>query len=117
KQIHLVSFLINSPINHTILSWAQPGDNRLEALHNISVWQDLARTLERGKFDGIFFADTPGVFDRYRDSHEDAVKYGVCWPSLDPVVLLSALAASTKHLGLAATMSTSSYQPWSIVRQ
>lgn len=117
KQIHLVSFLINSPINHTVLSWAQPGDNRLEALHGIGLWQDLARTLERGKFDGVFFADTPGVFDRYRDSHEDAVRYGVCWPSLDPVVLLSALAASTTHLGLAATMSTSAYQPWSIVRQ
>lgn len=111
KQIHLVSFLINSPMNHTVLSWAHPGDNRLEALHDIGLWQDLARTLERGKFDGIFFADTPGVFDRYRDTHEDAVRYGVCWPSLDPVVLLSALAAATTNLGLAATMSTSSYQP------
>jgi len=117
KHIHLVSFLINSPINHTVLSWAAPGDNRLDALQEIAVWQDLARTLERGLFDGIFFADTPGVFDRYRDSHEDAVKYGVCWPCFDPVVLLSALAAATKHLGLAATMSTSSYQPWTIVRQ
>lgn len=117
KHIHLVSFLINSPINHTVLSWAAPGDNRLDALHDLRLWQELAQTLERGKFDGIFFADTPGVFDRYRDSHEDAVKYGVCWPSLDPVVLLSALAASTTHLGLAATMSTSSYQPWTIVRQ
>ncbi|WP_159981582.1 MULTISPECIES: NtaA/DmoA family FMN-dependent monooxygenase [unclassified Novosphingobium] len=117
KHIHLVSFLINSPINHTVLSWAQPGDNRLDALHDLKAWQDLARTLERGRFDAIFFADTPGVFDRYRGTHEDAVKYGVCWPCLDPVVLLSALAAATTHLGLAATMSTSSYQPWSIVRQ
>ncbi|WP_232493316.1 NtaA/DmoA family FMN-dependent monooxygenase [Novosphingobium kaempferiae] len=117
KHIHLVSFLINSPINHTVLSWAQPGDNRLDALHDLRLWQELAQTLERGRFDGIFFADTPGVFDRYRDSHEDAVKYGVCWPCMDPVVLLSALAAATTHLGLAATMSTSSYQPWTIVRQ
>ena len=117
NQIHLVSFLINSPINHTINSWADPEDERLEMLGSLEKWQDFARTLERGKFDGIFFADTPGVFDRYHDSHRDAVKYGVCWPSLDPVVLLSALAAATKHLGLAATMSTGSYKPWSIVRQ
>ncbi len=116
-KMHLVSFLINSPINHTVLSWAHEGDNRLEALHSIPLWQELAQTLERGMFDGIFFADTPGVFDRYRDSHEDAVKYGVCWPSLDPVVLLSALASATTHLGLAATMSTGTYHPWSIVRQ
>lgn len=117
KHIHLVSFLINSPINHTVLSWAAPGDNRLETLHEIKKWQELAQTLERGMFDGIFFADTPGVFDRYRDSHEDAVKYGVCWPCLDPIVLLSALAAATTHLGLAATMSTGTYHPWTIVRQ
>jgi FMN-dependent oxidoreductase (nitrilotriacetate monooxygenase family) len=117
KQIHLVSFLINSPINHTVLSWADQKDNRVAALGNIKLWQELAQTLERGMFDGIFFADTPGVFDRYKESVEDAVKYGVCWPSMDPVVLLSALAAATTHLGLATTMSTSSYQPWTIVRQ
>lgn len=117
KQIHLISFQIHSPINHTVLSWAAPGDNRLDAMADLKKWQDLARTLERGKFDGLFFADTPGVFDRYRNSHEDAVKYGVCWPSHDPVVLLSALATSTENLGLAATMSTTAYKPWSIVRQ
>jgi len=117
EQMHLVSFLINSPINHTINSWADPKDRRLEMLSSLELWQDFARTLERGKFDGIFFADTPGVFDRYHESHRDAVKYGVCWPSLDPVVLLSALAAATTHLGLAVTMSTGSYKPWSIVRQ
>lgn len=116
-HIHLVSFVIHSPINHTVLSWADPKDNKLQALGDLALWQDFARTLERGLFDGVFFADTPGVFDRYRDSADDAVKYGVCWPSHDPVVLLSALAAGTTHLGLATTMSTSSYQPWSIVRQ
>jgi FMN-dependent oxidoreductase (nitrilotriacetate monooxygenase family) len=117
KHLHLVSFLINSPINHTNLSWADPKDNRVQALTDIKLWQQLAQTLERGMFDGIFFADTPGVFDRYRDTVEDAVKYGVCWPSMDPVVLLSALAAATTHLGLATTMSTSAYTPWTIVRQ
>jgi len=116
-QMHLISFLINSPINHTVLSWADDSDNRLDALGDLKLWQQLAQTLERGMFDGMFFADTPGVFDRYRDSHEDSVKYGVCWPSHDPVVLLSALAAGTTNLGLAATMSTSAYKPWTIVRQ
>lgn len=117
NRMHLVSFQIHSPINHTVLSWAAPGDNRLDAMADLKAWQDLVRTLERGKFDGLFFADTPGVFDRYRDSHEDAVKYGICWPNHDPVVLLSALAAVTENLGLATTMSTSSYRPWTIVRQ
>ncbi len=117
KQIHLFSFLINSPINHTVCSWAHEDDNRLEALGSITRWQELAQTLERGMFDGIFFADTPGVFDRYQDRMDEAIRYGVCWPPHDPVVLLSALAAATTHLGLAATISTGSLHPYSIVRQ
>jgi FMN-dependent oxidoreductase (nitrilotriacetate monooxygenase family) len=117
RQIHLVSFLINSPMNHTVLSWADQKDNRVQALGSLKLWQELAQTLERGRFDGIFFADTPGVFDRYKDRVDEAVRYGVCWPSHDPVVLLSALASATTHLGLATTMSTSAYHPWTIVRQ
>ncbi len=114
--MHLISFLINSPINHTILSWSDPKDERLEALGSLKRWQRLAQIYERGLFDGIFFADTPGVFDRYKERSEEAVRYGVCWPSHDPVVLLSALAAATERLGLAVTLSISSTRPYQAVR-
>jgi alkanesulfonate monooxygenase SsuD/methylene tetrahydromethanopterin reductase-like flavin-dependent oxidoreductase (luciferase family) len=40
----------------------------------------------------------------------------VCWPSHDPVVLLSALAAATENLGLAVTLSVSAIQPYTAVR-
>jgi FMN-dependent oxidoreductase (nitrilotriacetate monooxygenase family) len=114
--MHLISFLINSPINHTILSWSDPKDERLGALGNLKQWQRLAQTYERGLFDGIFFADTPGVFDRYKERSDEAVRYGVCWPSHDPVVLLSALAAATDRLGLAVTLSISATRPYQAVR-
>jgi len=117
KHIHLLSFLIHSPINHTMLSWAHKDDTRLDMMGNIHLWQDYARTLERGLFDGIFFADTPGVFDRYKDRMDEALKYGLCWPTHDPVVLLSALAAATENLGLAATVSTGPHHPYHVVRQ
>ena len=117
KYIHLVSFQINSPINHTVLSWAHPDDNRLKALSDLSLWTDMARTLERGLFDAIFFADTPGVFDRYKDRMDDAIRHGVCWPTMDPVSLLGAIAGATEHLGLAATVSTGPHHPYSVVRQ
>jgi FMN-dependent oxidoreductase (nitrilotriacetate monooxygenase family) len=116
EHIHLVSFLIHSPINHTVLSWADPKDDRLDTLSDIHKWQKLAQTLERGRFDGIFFADTPGVFDRYKDRMDEALRYGVCWPTHDPVPLLSALAAATTHLGLAATVSTGPHHPYALVR-
>lgn len=117
KYIHLVSFQINSPINHTVLSWAHPDDNRIEALSDIGLWIDMAKTLERGLFDAIFFADTPGVFDRYMDRMDDAIRYGVCWPTMDPTVLLGAIAGATERLGLAATVSTGPHHPYAIVRQ
>jgi FMN-dependent oxidoreductase (nitrilotriacetate monooxygenase family) len=117
KHIHLLNFLIHSPINHTMLSWAHKDDRRLEMMGDIHLWQDYARTLERGLFDGIFFADTPGVFDRYKDRMDEALKYGLCWPTHDPVVLLSALAAATGNLGLAATISTGPHHPYHVVRQ
>ena len=82
KYIHFVSFQINSPINHTVLSWAAPEDNRLQALGDVKLWIDMANTPERGLFDAIFFADTPGVFDRYMDRMDDAIRYGVCWLSV-----------------------------------
>lgn len=114
--MHLISFLINSPINHTVLSWSDPADERLETLGSLKHWQRLAKTYERGLFDGIFFADTPGVFDRYKERSDDAVRYGVCWPPHDPVVLLSALAAATERLGLAVTLSISANHPYQAVR-
>ena len=55
--MHLIAFFIHSPINHTVMSWAQAGDRRLEGLRSFAHWQGIARTLERGCFDGIFFAD------------------------------------------------------------
>jgi len=116
KHIHFVSFLINSPINHTILSWADPKDNRLAAMGSMKLWQELGRTLERGRFDGVFFADTPGVFDRYKERLEESLRYGVCWPTHDPVPLLGIIGAATEHLGLAATVSTGAHHPYALVR-
>ena len=85
-------------------------------LGSLARWQRLAKTYERGLFDGIFFADTPGVFDRYKERSDEAVRYGVCWPPHDPVVLLSALAAATERLGLAVTLSISANHPYQAVR-
>ncbi len=116
KQIHLVSFLINSPINHTILSWADERDNRLKALGDMKLWQELGKTLERGRFDAIFFADTPGVFDRYKQRLDESLRYGVCWPTHDPVPLLGIIGAATEHLGLTATVSTGPHHPYALVR-
>lgn len=117
RHMHLIGFLMHSPINHSALSWADPEDDRLEGLAGFSHWTRLAKTLERGCFDGAFFADTPGGYDWYKDSLDDYVRYGVCWPSHDPMAPLTAMAAATEHLGVALTLSTSGSHPYTTVRR
>lgn len=116
-HMHLIGFYMHSPINHSAMSWADPEDDRLDGMAGFDHWKRLARTLERGCFDAAFFADTPGGYDWYKDSLDDYVKYGVCWPSHDPMALMGVMLAETTHLGLALTLSTSGSHPYTTVRR
>ncbi|WP_068399896.1 LLM class flavin-dependent oxidoreductase [Kribbia dieselivorans] len=72
---------------------------------DITRFQRLAQIAERGKLDSIFFADVPAVggsparrpFETY-----------------DPIVLLSAIAAVTDHIGLIGTASTTFGAPFTL---
>ena len=54
--MHLNAFLIHSPMNHTVGSWTHPDSTVGSSFAQPDMWQDIARTLERGKFDAIFDA-------------------------------------------------------------
>ena len=56
-KMHLLGFMMYTPINHMTLSWADPEDRQVEGFGSMEHWQDLARTMERGRFDGLFFAE------------------------------------------------------------
>ena len=62
KKILLNAFNMNcvGHINHGL--WTHPRD-RSAHYTDLDYWADLAKTLERGKFDGIFLADIVGVYD------------------------------------------------------
>ncbi|MBT3333230.1 MAG: NtaA/DmoA family FMN-dependent monooxygenase [Rhodospirillaceae bacterium] len=115
-KMHLLAFMMHTPINHMTMSWADADDAQAQGLSSISHWQDLARTLERGYFDGMFFADVPAVYDHYQDNTDVAIRYGVNWPTHDPVALIGIMAAATSHLGIASTVSTASQHPFLAVR-
>src|SRR6185437_10782428 len=89
--------------------WTHPGDQS----HNytrLSYWIDLARTLERGLFDGLFLADVLGVYDVYGNSADAALRNAAQTPSNEPLMLIPAMAAVTEHLGFGVT-SNLSYEP------
>lgn len=82
-----------------------------EGASDIAHFQRLARTCEAGVLDFLFLADTPSVFN------DDRVGHGGRVVGLEPLTLLSALAVSTSHLGLVATVSTTYTEPYNVARQ
>ncbi len=116
QKMHLLAFMMHTPINHMTMSWADADDAQAVGLGSMAHWQNLAQTLERGCFDGMFFADVPSVYDHYKDSTDVAIRHGVNWPTHDPVALIGIMAAATRHLGIASTVSTASLHPFLAVR-
>ena len=116
EKMRLLAFLMHTPINHMTMSWADPADRQAAGLGSIDHWQDMARLFEHGLFDAVFFADVPAVYDHYKENTDDAIRYGVNWPTHDPVALMGIMTAATKHLGIAATVSLASWHPFLAVR-
>jgi long-chain alkane monooxygenase len=103
-----------SHINHGL--WRHP-KTRQRDFNDLSVWTDLAKLLERGRFDAIFLADVVGLYGDYRGGWETYVKEGLQIPSNDPSVLISALAGVTENIGLAFTSSVIQAPPFEFARR
>ncbi len=117
NKMHLMQMLIHTACTHTLLGWADPKDKQLDGLQDFAYWQNLARTLERGKFDGVFFADSPATHAVYKSSVVPSVQYGASWPNHDPMPLVAVMAAATKHLGIGVTLSTTGTTPYLATRR
>ncbi|MCI0829565.1 MAG: LLM class flavin-dependent oxidoreductase, partial [Chloroflexi bacterium] len=79
-------------------------------------YQNIAATLERGKFHLAFIDDRLAMPSRYGDSFEEAVENGIRVIKLDLVPIITAMGLATKHLGLGATYSTTYYSPFHVAR-
>lgn len=117
KMMHLMGFVIHSPMNHTIGSWAHPRNNVGYHYAQPEVWQQMAKTLERGKFDAIFFADQFAAYGNYKGRTDEAVQYAIQFPIHDPLLVIPMMAAVTEHLGFATTLSVTYYPPYMAVRK
>lgn len=116
KQILLNAFNMNSVghINHGL--WAHPRDTSVD-YKKIGYWTSLARTLERGLFDGIFIADIIGVYDVYRRSADLTLRESIQLPVNDPLMLVSAMAAVTEKLGFGLTVNANAEPPYTFARR
>jgi FMN-dependent oxidoreductase (nitrilotriacetate monooxygenase family) len=116
KKILLNAFNMNSVghINHGL--WTHPRDRSTD-FNSLSYWTSLARTLERGLFDGIFLADIVGVYDIYQGNVDLVLKETIQLPVNDPLMLVSAMAGVTEHLGFGVTVNLSAEAPYIFARR
>ena len=114
--IHLNLFTMNSVEHVTTGNWRTPGDQS-DRYTDTEYWLDVARTAERGGFDGVFFADVRGVYDVYGDDRDTAIENAIQTPSNDPAYLVPAMASVTDRLGFAVTKSTSYNHPYQLARE
>ncbi|GAA2247584.1 NtaA/DmoA family FMN-dependent monooxygenase [Herbiconiux moechotypicola] len=77
---------------------------------------DIARDLERAKFDFILFEDAIAVPDSFGGSRDVYLENAFVAPKHDPVPLTAVIGSHTRHLGVAATMSTTWNRPYSVAR-
>ena len=80
----------------------------VDASVNIDWYIELARQAEEARFDLIFIVDSQFIT---ADSPPHYLN------RLEPMTLLSALAVTTTHLGLVATMTTSYNDPFNLARR
>ena len=116
KRILLNAFDMNcvGHINHGL--WTHPRD-RSSRYTDLDYWTGLAKTLEAGKFDGLFLADILGVYDVYGKGPEAALRESVQVPVNDPLLLVPAMAHVTRHLGFGVTANVTYEPPYLLARR
>ena len=116
KEIRLNAFAMAAPSHLSAGLWRHPRD-RSAQYNQLAYWTDLAQLIERGRFDGLFLADGISVYDVYRGSSEAALRLGVQFPRLDPMLLVSAMAHVTEHIGFGITSSVTYEPPYMFARR
>ncbi|WP_218660014.1 LLM class flavin-dependent oxidoreductase [Acinetobacter pittii] len=116
KKISFNAFEMNCIAHQSPGLWRHPQDRSVE-YKDIEYWTDLAQILERGFFDSIFIADVLGIYDVYHQSAEHALTGAVQVPVNDPLQIVPAMAAVTKHLGFGVTTSISFEHPYPFARR
>jgi FMN-dependent oxidoreductase (nitrilotriacetate monooxygenase family) len=104
RELHLNAFIMST--GHHEAAWRHPDVEPARAL-TLQHYVDIARTAERGRLDSVFFADGVALHGNVKHNTHSA---------FEPLTLLSALAASTTHVGLIATASTTYNHPYTLAR-
>ncbi|AXW47144.1 N5,N10-methylene tetrahydromethanopterin reductase [Ralstonia solanacearum] len=116
REIHLNAFDMNCVGHIQQGLWTHPRDQSARYAE-LQYWTDYAKKLEKGLFDGIFFADVVGVYDVYGGNADASLRGAVQVPVNDPTLVIPAMAAVTRHLGFGVTANLTYEQPFLFARR
>lgn len=112
RQIRLGAFL--QATGHHVAAWRHP-QSQADAGINLGHYKALAQEAERGLFDMVFVADSPGGYGDPSDlevfSRDGKTAH------FEPVTLWSALSQVTQRIGFVATSTTTYEDPYTTARK
>ncbi len=114
RQMALVGFMQAGNATVYAGSWRHPATEH--GFLTAGYYEKLARTLEQGCFDLMFFDDRLAMPGIYGGSVAEAVRTGARPVKLDLSIVLGICAAVTDRIGLGATYSTTYYTPFHVAR-
>jgi len=115
-RIYLNAFEMNTPGHQSPGLWQHPKD-KSHQYKDSEYWTNLAKTLEKGRFDAVFLADVLGPYDVYGGSKDAAIKNAIQSPVNDPSYLVPLMSAVTENLGFGVTSSIVHEHPYTYARR
>ena len=113
QKFHLGWFLQGSSVQ----AWGEPFTGAIgRDWRSAEFFVDIAKALERARFDYLLIEDSSYVGESYGNSREIYLTGGLSTPGQDPSVMATLMAAQTSRLGIVPTLSTFAYPPYLLAR-
>ena len=120
----LIYWLVSYLTDRSSASGPSPGlwrhtDDESAQFCDVQHWIKFAKELEQANFHGIFLADTIGGYDIYKGPHNLApsIIAGAQFPNIEPLSVISAMAAATKSINFSVTVATTYEHPYYLARR
>jgi FMN-dependent oxidoreductase (nitrilotriacetate monooxygenase family) len=110
-MMHLGAFVHET--GQHVAAWRHPGAHMHSGV-SFAEMVETAQLAERGRFDFLFLADSAAVST---SGSPDSRKRMGKVVKFEPMTILAALSAVTRHLGFVATSTTTFNEPYTLARQ
>ncbi|WP_159717155.1 NtaA/DmoA family FMN-dependent monooxygenase [Geminicoccus flavidas] len=116
KRLIFNAFAMNS-VSHVYHGLWRRDDTAQVRFNDLATWIEVAKIVERGRFDALFLADIIGVDPVYKGSWDTFLTETVQIPVNDSFTLAAALVGATENLGLTFTSSILQAHPFDLARK